>query len=202
MNKHRSYKLFKDFYFNLLDELVSKHSFARKGLLQLKRKIYLLDALHAVLDYDGCLPVFAQVTEGGIHEINIAHTINFPKGSVIVADRGYVDFKWLKVLDSRSCFFVTRAKSNMAFHVHQCFDVKGLKSDGVLEEQHVSLTGHKAKKHYPGKLRLIRYLDSITGKEYVFMTNNFTWKAKTVADIYKERWHIEVFFYERDIIMQ
>ena len=142
MNTHRSYKLFKDFYFQLLDELVSKHSFARKGLLQLKRKIYLLDAsviplclemfdwavyrkskgavkLHAVLDYDGCLTVFAQVTEGGIHEINIAHTINFPKGSVIVADRGYVDFKWLKVLDSRSCFFVTRAKSNMAFHVHQ-----------------------------------------------------------------------------------
>ncbi len=217
MNTHRSYELFKDFYFQLLDQLVSKHSFAKKGLLQLKRKIYLVDAsiiplcldifdwavyrtskgavkLHAVLDYDGCLPVFAQITEGGVHEINVAHTINFPKGSVIVADRGYVDYQWLKVLDSRGCFFVTRAKTNMAFHVHQRFEVKGLKSDGVLEEQHVSLKNYKAKKNYPDKLRLIRYLDSITGKEYVFLTNNFSWKAKTVADIYKERWHIEVFF--------
>lgn len=217
MNTHRSYELFKDLYFQLLDHLVNKHSFARKGLLQLKRKIYLLDAsiiplcldifdwatyrtskgavkLHAVLDYDGCLPVFAQITEGDVHEINVAHKIDFPKGSVIVADRGYVDYKWLKVLDSRNCFFVTRAKSNMAFQVHQRFEVNGLKPDGVLEEQHVTLTTYKAKRHYPGKLRLIRYLDSMTGKEYVFLTNNFGWKAKTVADMYKERWHIEVFF--------
>jgi len=105
---------------------------------------------------------------------------------VIVADRGYVDYQWLKVLDSRGCFFVTRANPNMAVHVHQRFEVKGLKSDGVLEEQHVTLKNYKAKKNYPDKLRLIRYLDSITGKEYVFLTNNFSWKAKTVADIYKE----------------
>lgn len=111
-----------------------------------------------------------------------------------MADRGYVDYHWLKVLDSRGCFFVTRAKTNMAVHVHQRFEVNGLKSDGVLEEQHVTLKNYKAKKNYPDKLRLIRYLDSITGKEYVFVTNNFSWKAKTVADIYKERWNIEVFF--------
>lgn len=147
-----------------------------------------------MLDYEGCLPVFAQITEGDVHEINVAHTINFPRGSVIVADRGYVDYRWLKVLDSKGCFFVTRAKSNMAFHVHQRFEVNGLKPDGVLEEQHVSLKGYPARKKYPGKLRLIRYLDSITGKEYVFLTNNFNWTAKTVANIYKGRWHIEVFF--------
>lgn len=217
MNSHRSYELFKDFYFQVLEQLVSKHSFAKNGLLQLKRKIFLLDAsiiplcldvfdwatyrrckgavkLHAVLDYEGCLPVFAQLTEGSVHEIKVAHSMNFPKGSVIVADRGYVDYKWLKVLDSNGCFFVTRAKSNMAFDIHQQFHVNGLKADGVLEEQHVTLKNYKAKQHYPGKLRLIRYLDSSTGKEYLFLTNNFTWKAKTVADIYKERWHIEVFF--------
>jgi len=217
MNSHRSYELFKDFYFQLLDQLMNKHSFAKKGLSQLKLKIYLLDAsiihlcldifdwatyrtskgavkLHAVLDYEGCLPVFAQITHGDVHEINVAHAINFPKGSVIVADRGYVDYKWLNVLDSSGCFFVTRAKSNMSFHVHQRFQVNGLKFDGMLEEQHVSLKDYHAKKNYPGKLRLIRYLDSITAKEYVFLTNNFNWTAKTVADIYKERWHIEVFF--------
>lgn len=217
MNAHRSHELFKDFYFQLLDQLVNKHSFAKKGLLQLKRKIYLLDAsviplcldvfdwatyrrckgavkLHAVLDYEGCLPVFAQLTEGSVHEIKVAHSLSFPKGSVIVADRGYVDYKWLKVLDSSGCFFVTRAKSNMAFDVQQGFKVNGLKDDGVIEEQHVTLKNYKAKQYYPGKFRLIRYLDSSTGKEYLFLTNNFNWKAKTVADIYKERWHIEVFF--------
>lgn len=217
MNSHRSYELFKDFYFQLLEQLVSKQSFAKKGLLQLKRKIFLLDAsiiplcldvfdwatyrrckgavkLHAVLDYQGCLPVFAQLTEGSIHEIKVAHSMKFPKGSVIVADRGYVDYKWLKVLDSNGCFFVTRAKSNMAFDVHQQFKVSSLKDDGVLEEQHVTLKNYKARQYYPGKLRLIHYLDSITGKQYLFLTNNFAWKAKTVADIYKERWHIEVFF--------
>lgn len=216
MNSHRGFELFKDFYFQLLADLSAKHSFAKKGLLQLKRKIYLLDAsiiplcldvfdwaayrtckgavkLHAVLDYEGCLPVFAHITEGAVHEINTAQQFTFPKGSVVVADRGYVDYGWLKVLDSSGCFFVTRAKTNMAFHVHQRFQVKGLNPDGVLEEQHVTLKTWKAKKTYPGKLRLIRYLDS-TGKEYLFMTNNFNWKAKTVADIYKERWHIEVFF--------
>jgi len=217
MNSQRSYKLFRDFYFQLLSQLTSQHSFAKKGLLQLKRKIFLVDGsiiplcldvfdwatyrrckgavkLHAVLDYEGCLPVFAQITEGNVHEVKIAQSMIFPKGSVIVADRGYLDYRWLNVLDSRGCFFVTRAKSNMAFDVHQQFGVNGLKPDGVIEEQHVSLRNHIAKKHYPGKLRLIRYLDSITGKEYLFLTNNFNWKAKTVADIYKERWHIEVFF--------
>lgn len=217
MNTNRNYELFKDFYFQLLDHLVTKHSFAKKGLQQLKRKIYLIDGsiiplcldifdwaayrtskgavkLHAVLDYDGCLPVFAQITDGSVHEIKVAHTFTFPKGSVIVADRGYIDYRWLNILDSSGCFFITRAKTNMAFDIHQRFDVKGLKDDGVIEEQHVSFKSHTSKKQYSGKLRLIRFLDSITGKEYVFLTNNFNWKAKTVADIYKERWHIEVFF--------
>jgi len=124
----------------------------------------------------------------------VAHKFQFPRGSVVVTDRGYVDYKWLDNLDSTGCSFVTKAKSNMAFDLHQHFQVTGLKPDGVIEEQHITLKNHKAKHHYPGKLRLIRYLDSTTGKEYMFLTTNFTRKAKTVADIYKERLHIEVFF--------
>lgn len=217
INQHRSYELFKDFYQQLLEHLSQKHSFARSGLLQLKRKVYLLDAsimplclelfnwaeysstkgavkLHTVLDYDGCLPVFAQLTDGKTHEITIARQIAFPKGSVIVVDRGYVDFKWLNVLDSNGCFFVTRSKSNVAYTVQKDFPIQRGNVNGILADQYIILTSNTAQKEYPKKLRLVRYLDSTTGKEYTFITNNFTWKAKTVADIYKERWHIEVFF--------
>lgn len=116
--------------------------------------------------------------------------MSFPKGSVVVVDRGYIDFSWLKVLDSNKCFFVTRAKSRMAYTVKEQYDVTG----DVLEDEDVYLTSPKSKKLYGSILRRIRFLDSITGKEYVFLTNNRHWDAQTVADIYKERWAIEVFF--------
>lgn len=104
--------------------------------------------------------------------------------------RGYLDFSWLKVLDSRGCFFVTRAKSNMAYQIKEQYDVVG----GVLEDQDIYLTTYASKKEYSSILRRVRFLDSTTGKEYVFLTNNRHWDAQTVADIYKERWAIEVFF--------
>lgn len=146
--------------------------------------------LHTVLDYDGLLPVFVKLTEAQTHEIKVAKEMIFPKGSVVVVDRGYLDFAWLKVLDSSKCFFVTRAKSNMAYEVKEQYDVEG----GVLQDEDIYLTSYASKKEYGSVLRRIRYLDSRTGKEYVFLTNNRHWDAQTVADIYKERWAIEVFF--------
>lgn len=125
INEHRDYELFKNFYYVLLEELMGKHSFAKKQLSQLKRKIYLLDAsiiplcldmfdwasyrststkgavkLHAVLDYEGCLPVFAQVTQGSVHEVNTARSFNFPKGSVVVrySDESTPEFHTIVVL--------------------------------------------------------------------------------------------------------
>lgn len=213
INQHRGYEVFKDYYFVLLDHLMSRHSFARNSLKRLKRKIYLMDAsiiplclemfdwanyrstkgavkLHTVLDYDGLLPVFALLTDGKTAEINVARQVGFTKGSVIVVDRGYLDVKWLSNLDSSGCFYVTREKSNMVFDVIDSYQVEG----NVLSDEDIILTGATSKKDYPKKLRRIKFLDSISGKEYVFLTNNFTWKDQTVADIYKERWHIEVFF--------
>ncbi|GAA4430767.1 hypothetical protein GCM10023091_00450 [Ravibacter arvi] len=143
-----------------------------------------------MLDYDGLLPVFVKLTEAKTHEIKVAKEMTFPKGSVVVVDRGYLDFGWLKVLDSRGCFFVTRAKSNMAHEVKEQYDVEG----GVLQDEDICLTSYASKKEYGYLLRRIRYLDSRTGKEYVFLTNNRHWDAQTLADIYKERWAIEVFF--------
>lgn len=213
INQHRGYEVFRDFYFVLLDHLMSKHSFARNNLKRLRRKIYLMDAsviplclqlfnwasyrstkgavkLHTVLDYDGLLPVFALLTEGKKAEISVARQVQFTKGSVIVIDRGYLDVKWLNNLDSSGCFFVIREKTNMVFDILSSRPVEG----DVISDQDIILSSEASKRDYPKKLRRIRFLDSTTGKEYVFLTNNFNWKARTVADIYKERWYIEVFF--------
>jgi len=122
MNEHRDHKLFKDLYFALLDNLWNKEPNQRSDLRALKRKVYLMDAsviplclsifdwakfrsnkgaakLHTVLDYDGCLPVFLEITDGKVHESKKANSFSFPKGSVVVMDRGYVDFKWMNMLD-------------------------------------------------------------------------------------------------------
>ena len=213
INKTRTPELFKALYFMLLEHLCASHRFSRSGLSRLRRKIFLADAsiiplclkvfdwacyrsqkgavkLHTVLDYDGLLPVFVKLTDAKTHEIKAAKEMSFPKGSVVVVDRGYVDFSWLKVLDSSGCFFVTRAKSNMAYEIKEQYDVEG----GVLEDEDIYLTSYASKKEYGSLLRRVVYLDSTTGKQYVFLTNNRHWDAQTVADIYKERWAIEVFF--------
>lgn len=217
INKHRGHEVFRDFYYKVLEELWQRHSFARNGLKKLKRNVYLLDAtviplclemfdwatyrsskgavkMHTVLDYDGCLPVFTAITEGIVHEMNVARKLSFPTGSVVVMDRGYVDYKWLNILDSNRSFFVTRAKTNMAHQILEDNTHKQGNSAFILADQLIELTAQKAAKDYSGKLRMVVYLDSKTGQEYTFITNNLRWKAQTVADIYKERWHIEVFF--------
>jgi len=217
INKHRGHELFRDFYYKVLESLWQRHGFARTGLKKLKRNVYLLDAtviplclemfdwatyrsskgavkMHTVLDYDGCLPVFMAVPEGIVHDMNVARKLSFPTGSVVVMDRGYVDYKWLNILDSNRSFFVTRAKTNMAYQILEDNTDKQGNSAFILADQLIELTAQKASKDYSGKLRMVVYLDSKTGQEYTFITNNLRWKAQTVADIYKERWHIEVFF--------
>lgn len=216
INQHRPYELFRDYYHAVLENLQQQYSFQRKGLPRLKRKVFLADAsvvplclsifdwarfrtrkgavkLHTVLDYDGCLPVFVQVTDGKTHEVNVIDQFDFPKGSVAVFDRGYIDFEWLNNLDSKGVFFVTRAKSNMVYTVTTTY-LDNEHADGVRFDADIKLWVEKSKKAYPKLLRLIRYWDAENERELVFLTNNKSWTAQTVADIYKERWNIEVFF--------
>jgi len=129
-----------------------------------------------------------------VHEINVAKKLSFPAGSVVVMDRGYVDYGWLRVLDSSRCLFVTRAKTNMAYQVVEDNTEKNGENAFILADQLIALTTPQASRDYPEKLRLVVYLDSRSGREYTFITNNLHWKAQTVADIYRERWQIEVFF--------
>jgi IS4 transposase len=150
--------------------------------------------LHLVLDYDGCLPVFAQVTKARKHEVKIAQKLQFPAGSVVVFDMGYIDFTWFNVLDSSKVFFVTRMKDSTDFSIIKDYKINKKKDPNMLQDADIQLEGFYSRQYYPSPLRMVRILDSITREELFFLTNNFDWTARTVADIYKERWNIEIFF--------
>ncbi|MGJ1431031.1 transposase [Sphingobacterium spiritivorum] len=101
--------------------------------------------LHTVLDYDGSLPVFIEITYGKVHESKKANSFSFPKGSVVVMDRGYVDFKWMNILDSNGSFFVTRNKVNMKYSVIKSYQSDSMLESGVLKDQVIALIGERAK---------------------------------------------------------
>jgi len=145
-----------------------------------------------VLDYQGCIPHFASITDGKVHESKMAKLVHFPAGSVVVFDRGYVDYKWLHDLDSRNIYFVTRAKDNMNYEVTTAYETDS--ESGFVYDDNIKLIGQKSSSNYPHTLRRVEYIDPATGQELVFLTNHKQWTAATVAELYKERWNIEVFF--------
>lgn len=147
--------------------------------------------LHMGLDHSGCLPAFVSVTEGGKHEMSWARTLELPRGSFVAFDKGFVDYKWFSSLVNKGVFFVTRQKTNACYKVTERRRTN--KTKGILADQTIRLTGVK-REECPFPLRRIRYKDSETGKVYVFLTNAMHLSARTAADIYKERWQIELFF--------
>ena len=148
--------------------------------------------LHIGLDQAGHLPSFLSVTDGKAGDVTVARTWTFPAGSVVVADRAYLDFKWLHHLHERGVTFVTRLKRNVKYRVLRDHDVDI--RTGVLSDQTIELTSARRRKAYPGTLRRVGYWDEETNRSYVFVTNNRKWVGKTIADLYKSRWQIELFF--------
>jgi hypothetical protein len=148
--------------------------------------------LHVGLNHAGYIPEFVTVTEGKTHDVTLGRALKFPRGSVVAVDRGYNDYGWYKQLTEKGIFFVTRLKSNAQYRVvsrRQVLKDKGLTSDHTIE-----LTGVQTSKRCPIPLRRIGYRDPETGKHYVFLTNHFKLAASTIANIYKSRWQIELFF--------
>lgn len=218
INEHRSWELFRDMYFELYDRLRPSLKLSRKLLP--KRQIFLLDSttidlclnvfdwakfrvkkgaikLHTVLDFDECMPVFVDMSDGKKHDITAAKDIEFPTGSVVVADRGYMDFSWLYELKKQDVFFVVRCRENVKMELEERMlrkrndDISNVEVDW---EGHFSL--YKSKRDYPDKIRLVQIWDEEEQIYIELLTNNFTWTASTIEELYKRRWSIESFFKE------
>jgi len=147
--------------------------------------------IHTLLDHSGYLPAFLAITNGKIHETKVARSLTLAKGSIIAEDRAYTDYKWFAKLQENGIFFVTRQKTNAVYRVTERKFVN--KKQGLTSDQTIVLTGTKGRE-CPYLLRRIGYRDPETRKHYVFLTNHFKLSAKTIADIYKERLQIEIFF--------
>jgi hypothetical protein len=148
--------------------------------------------LHTLLDLRASIPTTVIVTTGAVHDVNIMDELFWEPGSIYVMDRGYVDFSRLFRIHQDSAFFVTRAKKNFRFQRLYSHPVD--KTTGLRCDQTVSLCGIHVKKDYPDKLRRIRYFDQPTNHSLVFLSNNFTLPALTIAQLYRCRWQVELFF--------
>ena len=148
--------------------------------------------MHTLLDLRGSIPTFISLTTGKVHDVNVLDILPLEKDSVIAIDRGYVDFTRLYALNLFPAFFVIRAKSN--FRCRRLNSQKVDKTLGLRSDQSVVLTSKKSRAAYPEALRRVSYVDLDTKKRFVYLTNIFTVSAITVADIYKQRWQVELFF--------
>jgi len=148
--------------------------------------------MHTLLDLHGNIPTFISITDGKVHDVNILDEILPEAGAFYVMDRGYVDFERLYIFTLSAAFFVVRTKSNVLLQRRYSRPVD--KSTGVRSDHTVILTAIDSAKVYPEALRRVSYLDIETRKRFQFLTNNFTLPALTIAQIYKCRWQVELFF--------
>ena len=212
INEQKPYALYEALFERLLTRcktLAPRHGF------RFKNKLYSLDAstvdlclnlfpwanfrhtkgavkLHIGLDHDGYLPEFVTLTDGKTTDIEAGRVLAFPSGSIVVYDRGYTDYGWYNQLTQKGIFFVTRLKKNAQYRIIQRRKVS--RHQGLRSDQTIEFTGTQMRKKCPIRLRRIGFHDAETGKHYVFLTNHFTLSARTIADVYKQRWQIELFF--------
>jgi hypothetical protein len=149
--------------------------------------------LHTLLDLRGSIPSWVVITAAGkVHDVNLLDQLVFEAGAFYIFDRGYLDFARLYRIHQSSAFFVTRAKSNSEFHRLRSQPVE--KSTGVLSDQIIRLKVFYSRQGYPETLRRVHYLDADSNRRLVLLTNNFTLSAREIADLYRCRWQVELFF--------
>ena len=148
--------------------------------------------MHTLLDLHGNIPTFIRVTSGAVHDVNVLDEIMPEAGAFYVMDRAYIDFQRLFVFTLSSAFFVVRTKSNVLLERRYSHPVD--KSTGVLSDQTVILSSVESATAYPDPLRKVSYFDTERSKRLKFLTNNFALPARTIADIYRQRWQVELFF--------
>lgn len=153
--------------------------------------------LHTLFDHSGYLPTFMVLTDGLTHDINIMKDSSYDvpelsPDSILLVDRAYIDYKWLYSLTKQSLYFVTRMKKNMKYTVLGQQELS--EKNGVVTDCRVRLANYYQSRYYPESLRLVTVADSETGELVTFITNNFMFDATTIAELYKSRWQIEIFF--------
>ena len=148
--------------------------------------------LHTLLDLHGNIPALVIVTHGKVHDVTIIDNILLEAGAIYIMDRGYMDFSRLYTIHQSSAFFITLAKRNLQFKRLYSHIID--KKTGIQCDQIIVFKGFYAKQDYPEKLRRIRYFDAEKNKRLVFLTNNFTLPALTIAELYRCRWQVELFF--------
>ncbi|UII25768.1 IS4 family transposase [Fulvivirga maritima] len=153
--------------------------------------------MHTLLDYDGKLPIFVNITEGSVADNKGAYGIPLEKGAVIVADRYYNDFPMINVWDSSGVYFVIRHKKNLSYTSIKERDLPEHTAQHVLKDEEIELSNAQSKAKYPKTLRRVVVWDERNGQTIEVITNNFKWAAQIIGELYKARWEIEVFF--RDV---
>lgn len=148
--------------------------------------------IHMQLDLRGNIPSFFLITQAKTHDINFLDILEFEAGAFYIMDRGYFDFERLWKINQAKAYFIIRAKSSISWE--RIYSKKVDRSTGLRCDQIIKLKNFYARKHYPGKLRRVKYYDVETDRCYVYLTNNFEIDAKKVTDLYKHRWQIELFF--------
>ena len=213
-NETRDWRIYSDFAQILIHE--ARRLYAEDDFgLELKETVYALDSstidlclsvfpwarfrktkaaikLHTLLDLRGDIPTFIWITDGKVHDVNVLDHLVPEPGAIYVMDRAYLDFKRLYQMHQCSAIFVTRSKTNTG--LRRLYSHKVDKTTGVRYDQTVVPTGFYTKKDYPDKLRRIKYFDAEKGRTFIFLTNQFTLPASTIAELYRYRWRVEIFF--------
>lgn len=213
-NENRDWRIYADFAQVLIH--IARGLYAKENFgIELDQTVYALDSttidlclslfpwakfrkhkagvkLHTLLDLRGNIPTFIRITEALVHDVNILDDIIPEAGAFYIMDRGYLDFARLYIFHQCLAFFVTRTKENFQFRRLYSHPVD--KSTGLQCDQTIVLTGFYSLKDYPERLRRIRYVDKETEQNLVFLTNCFTLSPITIAQLYKCRWQVELFF--------
>jgi Transposase DDE domain/Domain of unknown function (DUF4372) len=213
-NERRDYRIFHDFghvLIGIAQELYRDEPLA----IELKQPLYAFDSttldlclslfpwaefrrtkaavkMHTLIDLRGSIPTFVAITTGKVHDVRMLDEMPVSEDAIYTLDRGYVDFARLYAIHKQGAFFVIRAKENLKFK--RLYSSPKDKEAGVRADQVIILATQKSQKAYPDRLRRVGYVDKERKKHLVFLTNNFDIPAKTVADIYKQRWGVELFF--------